>query len=153
MHYPNKIMSSDLFYAKVDTDGPNGCHIWRAAKNTGGYGQFRDNRIGRTYQAHRFAWIQKYGAIPAGMLVLHKCHNPACVNPDHLYIGTHADNMADMKAAQRQAKGVTNTKTKLTDQQVVLIRQQAATHTQTELAQLYDVSQAQINRIIKRKQR
>lgn len=74
--------------------GPDACWPWTAGKANGGYGAIRYN--GSIYRAHRIAWTIANGAIPQGMLVLHKCDNPPCCNPAHLFIGTHKDNSQDM---------------------------------------------------------
>jgi hypothetical protein len=78
--------------ARIDIDA-NGCWIWTGRRYTKGYGQasFR----GRNIRAHRYAYEAWKGPIPAGMMVLHSCDNPPCVNPDHLRIGTARDNMMD----------------------------------------------------------
>lgn len=101
----------DRFNNKIDRNGPNGCHIWVASTNKNGYGVLRTHD-GYTLLAHRFAWELVHGEIPAGMLVLHRCDNRQCVNPDHLYLGTHKDNMRDMVARKRQATGLRNARTK-----------------------------------------
>lgn len=91
----------DRFVASYRVD-ESGCWLWRA---TGGrrYGSlFVD---GRREQAHRVSWLLHRGKIPDGLHVLHKCDTPLCVNPDHLFLGTHADNMADMKAKGRARSG------------------------------------------------
>ncbi len=97
------------FVAKTDT-----CWLWQGAKSRKGYGMFcarpwgtPDNRTNSMMAAHRFAWILLRGAIPQGpgfhgTCVLHKCDTPSCVNPDHLFLGTNADNVHDMDAKGRR---------------------------------------------------
>lgn len=88
-----------LFEAKVDrVTTPEGCHLWTASRCRGGYGNFGADTQGvrRHMKAHRFAWEIAHGPIPEGMDVCHHCDVPACVRVEHLFLGTHADNMADM---------------------------------------------------------
>lgn len=79
------------FWSKVDRSGE--CWAWMAGKRRGGYGAFF--LCGRIVSAHRFSWEMFYGPVPNGVCVLHRCDNPRCVRPDHLFIGTHADNAQD----------------------------------------------------------
>jgi hypothetical protein len=69
-----------------------GCLIWNRS-NRNGYGLL--NFKGKATSAHRVSWIVHYGPIPEGLCVLHKCDTPACINPHHLFLGTHQDNMSD----------------------------------------------------------
>lgn len=97
----------DRFWAKVvKTDS---CWPWTASKANKGYGAFGFRRDGRsvTVKAHRFSWELHNGPIPDGLCVLHRRDVPACVNPDHLFLGTKRDNNADMVAKGRHVPGGT----------------------------------------------
>jgi hypothetical protein len=93
------IIAERKFMARVSVL-PRGCHEWTGAKKANGYGEFYSRSLGRVL-AHRFSWLIHRGKIPAGLMVLHKCHNRGCVNPDHLYIGTARDNALDAIKAGR----------------------------------------------------
>lgn len=85
-------------------DDATGCWNWTGYIQTTGYGQIEV--CGRLWLAHRFSWAMHHRGIePWGMLVLHKCDNPKCVNPDHLFIGTHQDNVDDMWSKGRGHRG------------------------------------------------
>lgn len=98
------------------------CVEWTGYVNALGYGRVRFN--GRKWLTHRLAWVRAFGAIPDGFLVLHRCDNPPCVNPAHLFLGTHADNVADMIAKGRQVhpRGSDHPMAKLTECDVVAVR-------------------------------
>jgi hypothetical protein len=81
------------------------CWEWQAALNQSGYGYLRVGAKSEHVMAHRYSWEMHCSAIPQGMFVCHKCDNPKCVRPDHLFLGTQADNLRDMWQKGRQ--GVT----------------------------------------------
>ena len=95
------------FWSKVKV--MNGCWEWQAGRDRHGYGRF--SLGGRDQLAHRAAWILANGWIPGDLCVLHHCDNPPCVNPDHLFLGTQAENLADMDAKGRRNNYVTPKKT------------------------------------------
>jgi hypothetical protein len=94
---------ADAFWNRVQKS--DGCWLWtghrfRKLGNRGGYGQVR-NLSGRATVAHRVSWVLTHGEIPSGLMVCHRCDNPPCVRPDHLFLGTNSDNMRDMAAKGR----------------------------------------------------
>jgi hypothetical protein len=151
-HYASEV---DRFWQRVEkTDG---CWLWRGQARANGYGEF-SGRGERHRAAHRYSYQTFVGPIPDGMFVCHSCDNPACVRPDHLWVGTPADNVADMVAKGRQAtdkrvyRGESNSQCKLSEDQVMAIRSEYRPRVvpQRELAKRYGVSQRLINKIIAR---
>ena len=153
-------MDQAAFWGKVEKS--EGCWLWRGNLSDRAYGRFSVGG-GRWRLAHRVMWELTNGPIPAGLFLCHRCDTPACVNPAHLFLGTHADNMADRGAKGRQLKGERHHKARLTAAQVAEIRarygegnpprrQKAGTGTVSvrDLAKEYGVHPSTVHRIVAR---
>lgn len=127
----------------------NGCWQWTRSTQGNGYGTVRYGTGMK--RAHRVAWILVHGPIPAGMCVLHRCDNPPCINPDHLRLGTQAENLCDMfrKKRQRQARGETFRRSKLNEEKVRTILKSPKNY--AELGREFGVSKVTIRQVRLRK--
>ena len=133
------------FWSKVQKGDE--CWLWTGSVNYAGYGQLRSE-----WRAHRYSWELHNGAVPSGMLVCHRCDNRRCVNPAHLFLGTHKQNMADMTTKSRQAAGVRHGSSKLSAADADLIRLASDTLpgvTQREIAKAFGVRQSTVWRIVR----
>lgn len=135
----------DRFWSKVDrSGGPDTCWLWTASRTKLGYGQFFVATGKGPIRASRMAWILTNGEPEPGELVCHRCDNPPCCNPAHLFLGTNADNMADMAAKGRHV----GTR-RLTPDQVVAIRARYSEgHNQYQIAAAFGVSQSAVSAIV-----
>jgi hypothetical protein len=142
------------FWSKVKK-GP-GCREWTGSRSQLGYG-FVNRTLYTTGFAHRFSWILKHGKIPRGLFVLHKCDNPPCVNPKHLFLGTQRDNVLDMLVKGRARlwdapRGELQGLSKLTSAKVKIIRKTYVPRviSQRRLAAKYKLSQSSIGAMLRR---
>lgn len=156
-------MLNERFWSKVDRSAPGGCWVWTANKNNMGYGLFRPGGTAPKRLAHRLSYAAAKGTIPEGMCVLHRCDNPACVRPAHLFLGTKADNARDMDAKGRRRvslhpenlgppkRGAAHHAAKLTEERVREIRRRRAGGDAIRaLAREYGVDRATIQAVVKR---
>lgn len=134
----------ERFDAKYRIDQISGCWLWIASRHRLGYGNI-GVRPSISAPAHRVSWELHVGPIPNGLHVLHKCDVRNCVNPGHLYLGTHQDNMRDRNSRNRcgTSKGEKNGSAKLAEWQVREIRS-AEDKSPTALARKYQVSPSTI---------
>lgn len=145
----------ERFWNKVDKSGD--CWKWTAGLFSNGYGAFKLD--GKLRKAHRVSYEMHHGPIPEGLLVLHKCDNPKCVNPDHLFLGTHKTNAEDRQNKGRgtcgihgnQVKGENHYGAKLTVPQVKKIRSLEGKMTMEKIANIYGVSRHNVWAIIRRR--
>ena len=154
---------ADKFWSRVDKSGE--CWNWTSSCTKAGYGQIQARKVHPApILAHRVSWILTFGPIPPGGHVLHRCDNPPCVNPDHLFIGDQRTNNSDRTAKGRTASGDRNGSrtrpdrrangercgsSKLTVDMVRSIR--SAVGTQREIAAEFKISQQQVSMIVTRK--
>lgn len=139
---------AELFWSKIDTSGE--CWTWTAAIDQKGYGCFM--RRGVPTRAHRVAYELTHGPIPPGLLALHRCDNPPCCNPAHLFLGTHADNVRDMDRKGRRRNtphhGGHNGMARLTASTVRLIRHERAQGaTLSLLAKRFNVTMSTVSKV------
>lgn len=140
---------SERFWSRTEIVGD--CIEWQGARLPRGYGIVCTKAIkalrAQDY-AHRVAWMLDHGAIPAGLFICHRCDNPPCCNPAHLFLGTQSENLADMAAKGRAAKPAA----RLTPADVTAIRSRYAAGgvTLAQLGDEYGVCFQQVHRIVNR---
>jgi hypothetical protein len=141
----------DRLWNRTDRSGI--CWIWTGCKDNSGYGLISVG--GRMMRTHRLAWELTHGPIPFGLFVCHHCDTRACINPEHLFLGTHKDNMQDKVRKGRRngggpAYGERNGSAKLTTMQVIEIRQlyNSSDISERELAQRFGIGKSQAHRIV-----
>lgn len=142
----NSTMAS-IFWSSVDRTGE--CWVWYGSRDRQGYGRLQFH--GKTVKAHRVAYELQFGNLPAELVVCHHCDNPRCVRPEHLFLGTRADNTLDAKLKKRLASHEKNGRAKITVAIAQEIRQRYAEEeiTQQQLGFEYSLNQTTISAIIR----
>ena len=144
------------FHASYRVDDETGCWMWLGhPRGSNGYGSIKVG--GRAEVAHRYSWALHHGPIPEGLIVCHKCDTPLCVNPEHLFVGTHSDNQQDKMRKGRMGdvgtktplRGESNPGSVLSEQDVLKIRNMD--EPQRRIARMFGVTQAAISAIKTRK--
>jgi hypothetical protein len=158
----HRALESIRFWNKVQKS--DGCWTWTGSLTVSGYGRLKFR--GAYSQAHRVSWTMEYGPIPKGLLVCHRCDNPPCCRPDHLFLGTKSDNAKDMvskgrymtatnnpatRAPDRVPRGSRNSLARLTEDDVRRIRALPETyHCHARIGREFGVSPSTIIRIFRR---
>jgi len=135
----------DRIKNKFKVDPNNNCWIWQGFKDKDGYGSIIINQ--KMNKPHRVMWEIHNGPIPEGINVLHKCDNPPCVNPDHLFLGSQKDNIQDCIKKDRFVRGEKNGRAKLTKNKVIKIYYDNRKY--AEIAKDFSVSKASVGSIKK----
>lgn len=146
-----RVPTSELFWSRVVRGTESECWLWVGPLRPHGHGSCR--LLGEQI-AHRVAYRLAVGEIPPGSYVCHRCNNPPCCNPAHLYVGDAYTNAQDLVARRRESEGFTDRRARLTWAQVCEMRARFAAGgvTQTALAGEYGVSLSQVQRVVRGKQ-
>lgn len=150
-HSARKLTLQERFERCVDRTNSSGCWTWTGLKSGSGYGAINYNN--KKLSAHRVAY-QIYKDDPGDLLVLHKCDNPICVNPEHLFLGTDSDNAKDKQVKGRchETKGIKNANAKLSVDDILKIRELATLGiSYSEIGRRFGISHNQASAIHKRK--
>lgn len=141
MRWP--LSAEERFMLHVSPEPNTGCWLWTGSTEEKRYGQFFAD--GRTISAHRWAYLHWRGPIAGGLCVLHRCDQPCCANPAHLWLGTNRENVDDRQRKRRSAMGARNGGAKLTTDAVLAIR--SDTRSQRQIAAAYGLSIGYVQRL------
>lgn len=145
MELPEQIYIDHFHKQVTKTDT---CWLWTGYRAKGGHGQFRFKS--KNHYVHRLAYLFHHKTIDDSLCVCHKCDNPICVNPDHLFLGTMSENMKDKIAKNRHAKGDNGMLSILSEDNVIEIMRLYKTgqYSQAQLGRRFKIGQTQISRIV-----
>jgi hypothetical protein len=140
-HQPTQKLNAEDFWNKMDKSNSDGCWVWSGIVDYKGYGKIKFNN--KRYKTHRLAYILTNGEICDNLLVCHKCDNPPCCNPDHLFLGTNQDNIIDCLKKDRQ------TASKLKTSDIASIRKlREEGHDAKVIANLFNVTPQAIREVL-----
>ncbi len=150
---PREACITDFLAFVPESADPNACWPWGGPCGKHGYGDFNRGGSHLDGRAHRAAWQVFRGLIPEGQHVLHECDRPDCINPGHLYLGTHARNMVDRDAKDRVVHGSRHKKAKLDEFDVAWIVQSYAdtrpeARAQSKLAREFGITQPRVSQLV-----
>lgn len=144
------VVTLEYFMTKVYPEPNTGCWLWGGKTGRFGYGNCQNNKL-KIRDAHRMSYYFHFGDFSRKLFVLHRCDMPSCVNPDHLYLGTQADNMRDRKIRSRfiAKNGEGHARAKLTENQAINVHKlyNSGKYTQAEIAKKYHVSETTIRNL------
>ncbi len=146
----------ERFWENVIKAALDDCWLWTGTKGHHGYGMMsvgsKRDKSRRNVFAHRLSYELHYGPIPSGAVIRHTCDNPSCVNPGHLIVGSHQENMRDMVSRNRQTLGTKNPQARITADDVRQIRALAASGTiHAEIAPRFGITRSAVTMIVERK--
>jgi len=137
----------EMFEDRYIPEPNSGCWLWLGYGDKNGYGTFYPR--GERWKAHRYSWFIHNGSIPDGLMVCHHCDMPACVNPNHLFLGTNKNNLQDMVDKGRGPTGAKNPSAKLSEIDINPIRNDSRPY--PEIAKDYDITAQNVCYIKQRK--
>lgn len=147
------MIADELFWSKVAKGGPDDCWEWQGQRQLSGHGNVKRRALSaRSIGAHRYSWYLATGSMPGDLCVCHRCDNPPCVNPAHLFLGSQADNLRDMREKGRgrntpAPRGIDNQNAYVPDEVIREIRETAASGmwSQKAIARRYGLGETTIS--------
>ena len=141
-------LTIDRIEAKSHIVAESGCWVWMGGLTVAGYPQIES--AGKKHYAHRVSYELHHGVSAEGMLVCHRCDNPSCVNPNHLFLGTPKDNQNDMAVKRRSTYGQKNAQAKLSEAEALRIKKMGTSgFSQQKIADAFGVSRSNVGLILR----